>query len=93
MPEGYLDRPEVQPESAFVWDAFWSLSSDRPTGMSTGPIPFSAVDRFAQRYGIDDLDEFDGFRSIIRAIDAEYLRLKAAPSDEPKPASKKAKPV
>lgn len=39
-----------------------------------GSIPFSAIDRYAARYGIDDLDEFDRFRRMIRAQDRAYLK-------------------
>lgn len=39
-----------------------------------GSIPFSSIDRYAVRYGIEDLDEFDRFRRMIRAQDRAYLR-------------------
>lgn len=38
-----------------------------------GPIPWSAIDRYAERYGIDDLDEFERFRRFIRGQDRVYL--------------------
>jgi hypothetical protein len=43
--------------------------------MGMGPIPFTAIDRYAARYGIDDLDLFDDFRSVIEGLDREYLAL------------------
>lgn len=92
VPPGYLDRPPVEPESAFVWEAFWELSSDRDSGFGEGDIPFRAIDRFAQRYGIDDLDEFDEFRSMIRGVDREYLKIRAEQREadkEPASSSKK----
>lgn len=75
-PPGYLDRPAVEPESEFAWDAFWALSSDRASGFGEGPIPFTAIESFARRYRIDDLDEFDDLASMVRALDGEYLRMR-----------------
>lgn len=38
-----------------------------------GFIPFEAVDRYAERHGIDDPDEFDEFTRLIRALDEAYV--------------------
>lgn len=56
----------------FEWEAFGALSTDRPVGLERGAIPWSSIDRFAQRYGIDG-DEFARFLRLIRAMDAAYL--------------------
>jgi hypothetical protein len=53
------------------------LSSDRSFGMSEGPIPFSAIDRYARRYGIDALDEFEAFLAIMQGVDQAYLGFRA----------------
>lgn len=55
------------------------MSSDRPFGAlgGAGAIPFSSIDRYAARYGIEDLDEFDRFRRMIRAQDRAYLKAEA----------------
>lgn len=70
MPQAYLDRPKVAPENEFFWHAFWDLNTERQIGMSAGPIPFSAIGAYADRYGIRSVDEFDRFKSIIRAMDS-----------------------
>jgi hypothetical protein len=36
-----------------------------------GPIPWSAIDRFAMRYAIAS-DEFDRFCDLIQAMDAAF---------------------
>lgn len=36
-----------------------------------GPIPFTSIDRYAERYEVPDFDEF---RLIIRAMDGVYLK-------------------
>jgi hypothetical protein len=40
--------------------------------MQVGPIPWTAVDRYAQRHGFDD-EEFDYLLQMIKAMDAVYL--------------------
>jgi hypothetical protein len=57
----------------FVWDAFWNLTTDRPVGFATGPIPWTAVDRYAARHRIDGADAFERFLAVIRAMDGAYL--------------------
>lgn len=78
LPAGYLRRPEVEPEGIPYWDAFWELSTDRQVGMGTGPIPFSALDRYADRFGLSAPDDFDRFRAIVRAMDDAYLSHKSS---------------
>lgn len=67
-------QPEIEPYLRFVWDAFWELNSDRPIGAmgGVGTIPFSSVDRYARRFGINDPDQFSRFLSLIRKIDSKY---------------------
>lgn len=50
--------------------------------MSVGPIPVSAIDRYAEAMGLQS-DEADRFCSIIRLMDAAYLA-DTAPSSEKK---------
>ena len=48
--------------------AFRELQSDRAVTMAgLGPIPFTAIDRYAARYGVRD---FDRFCRLIRAMEA-----------------------
>nr|WP_246659473.1 hypothetical protein [Ancylobacter moscoviensis] len=53
----------------FEWRAFWALSSSRSSGPH-GVIPFASVDRYAERYGIDDVDRFERFQGLIAAMGA-----------------------
>lgn len=41
----------------WIWKAWNDLNSCRSLGMGVGPIPWSAVDRYAQAVGLDG-DEF-----------------------------------
>ena len=40
--------------------------------MVEGAIAFEAIERFAARAGIVDVEEFDRFERLIRAMDDEY---------------------
>jgi hypothetical protein len=50
-----------------------------------GPAPFSSIDRYARRYGIEGLEAFQRFQTIIRALDAEYLAQMAAKAAQKPP--------
>lgn len=65
--------------------AFWDLAGSRSDG---GGIRFEAVDRYAERYGITDFEEF---HALIRAMDAAFLehQRENRPSTRPKRESKK----
>lgn len=88
-----MERPDLNPCLEYVLDAFWTLSSDRAIGMGEGAIPFASIDRFAQRYGMDDLDSFDEFRSFIHAIDREYLSIRSDQADRDSGDQKRNRPV
>jgi hypothetical protein len=54
------------------WEAFDQLSTDRPVGLTRGAIPWTAIDRYAARHGIE-AEDFDRFCALIRAMDTAYL--------------------
>lgn len=47
-----------------------------------GPIPWSAIDRWAQRHGITDPDAFDDLVVLVRAQDDAYLSHHREKADE-----------
>jgi hypothetical protein len=73
--KGLNSRPEIPAYLEFIWEAFWQLSGDRQYGAmgGVGPIPFSSLDRYADRYGVSDPDQFDSFVVMIRALDVAYI--------------------
>lgn len=79
LPTPELDREPTLCESGEWFYSAWSiLSTDRQVGMSAGPIPFSAIDRFASRYELDR-HEFETLFRVVSRIDA-HMRSKAADS-------------
>lgn len=69
--------PELPQECEFVYAAFHELKTDRSGGFSYGPIPWTAIDAYARRFGIDDLEEFEDFVFLIRAMDDVHLKAAA----------------
>jgi hypothetical protein len=56
-------------------------SSSRPVALARGAIPWTSIDRYAARHGIE-ADGYDRFCRLIRAMDAAYLTyLKDKPPD------------
>ena len=54
------------------YGVYVDLSSCRPIGWGPGPIPWTAVDQYARRYGIVG-EQFDDLVYYIRAMDLAYL--------------------
>jgi hypothetical protein len=49
-----------------------------------GPIPWSAIDRWATRNGIDDPDDFAELVACIRALDRVWLEQQAKTAESDK---------
>ena len=73
-PAAFYEQPDILPWNRFYWESFFELSTERQIGMGAGPIPRSAIVAYAKESGIDG-DRYDVFHRIIRALDAEYLKL------------------
>jgi hypothetical protein len=85
----------VPPGTEFAWEAFCALSGDRvwlmagfavPMGATIieprpGPIPFSAIDRYARRYDISG-SAFDLLVRLVALIDLEYRAIDAEQAKE-----------
>lgn len=70
-------RPPFPEDLLFYWQAWRELSTDRAMGMAPGPIPFTAIDAYATRYGIEDIDFFERFRRMLRELEEEYFEYDA----------------
>jgi hypothetical protein len=67
-----MNRPRLLPGLEFYWEAFHDLSSCRVMG---GAIPWSALDRWAEREEVEG-DDFRRLSRLVSAMDAEYLRIR-----------------
>jgi hypothetical protein len=74
VPAALLAKPDLLPGAQFYMDAFWDLSGDRQLGAmgGAGRIPFTALDRWAERHGVEGR-QFDLLRAVIRRLDDIYL--------------------
>ena len=73
-PPALIDKPSIPAHLQFAWGAFWALSNDRQIGFGVlGPISFSAIDRYARRYGVVGTDDFDRLATLVRAMDGAWL--------------------
>lgn len=70
MPES----ARLEEYNSFAWRAFHDLQFDRQFGAMGGvlPIPFSAIDRYAKRFGIEG-EAFDLFLAQIRSLDGVWV--------------------
>jgi len=69
------EKPRLLPHLIETWRAFFTLSSTRMIGFGTlGPIPWTAVDAYANRYGIKG-EAFERFHRFITAMDGIYLEI------------------
>lgn len=78
-PKALESRIVMEDHLRFWWDAFWDMSSERPVHFGgLGRIPLSAIDCWARRYSIDDIDDFDALKAVIFAMDGVFLDRMAA---------------
>lgn len=63
-----------------VWDAYQALRGDRS---ENGRIPFTSIDCYARRYGIDDGDAFQRMHRLIVAMDTEFEKWLAEETSKP----------
>lgn len=75
LPRGFIKVEDQEPNIDgldFYLDAFSELSSCRPGGLDVQAIPFTAIVEYSTIYDIDDFDEF---AYLMRAMDNLYLKL------------------
>lgn len=83
VPPPLASRPDLEDHLAPVWTAFWDLQGERrisPSGM-VRPLPWTAVERWAERFGWADPDGFDWLWSRLQGLDRDYLDFEAARLD------------
>jgi hypothetical protein len=74
--------PELLEECRFVYAAFHELVNDRQVGFGLGPIPWSAIDAYARRYGLNDIDEFERFVALVRSAEQAHAQHQRKPNGD-----------
>lgn len=72
LPSRIANAPHLLPGLDLYYTAFLQLGTCRSVGMGLGPIPWTALNDYALRHGIDD-EEFDIFVTLVRRLDAAFL--------------------
>jgi len=82
IPDKIKNAPVLLPGLQFYFQSFLELSTCREIGMSEGQIPWTAIDRYASRYEMTE-DDYERFLTLIRIVDAEYIRYRAKKNAPP----------
>lgn len=73
VPEAVRGQPQVPAHLDLYWRAFSALSTDRPLGFGgAGPIPWTAIDRYAARLGLG-AEECERLAQIVGRVDEAFL--------------------
>ncbi len=72
LPDVIANAPELLLGLDSYFEAFVELSTCRGLGMASGPIPWTAVDRYAERHGYSG-EGFEYLLQMIRAMDEAFL--------------------
>ncbi|THD35714.1 MAG: hypothetical protein E7773_10225 [Sphingomonas sp.] len=70
------EAPSLTGYEAFVWDAFFMLSSERASGFGTGSVPFTAMLEYAS-FAEMSRQETEQFVNVIRALDVHFVAERA----------------
>jgi hypothetical protein len=73
IPERIAGAPELLRGLSRYWEAFLELGTCRTWGSGPGPIPWEAIQKYAQANGFEPGDEFDELLQHMRAMDEAYL--------------------
>lgn len=75
IPDRIANRPVIEQYMMFYIDAFFELTTERQIGFVEGPIPLSAIHRYADRLEMNSEERID-FHLFITRLDATYLKYK-----------------
>ncbi len=74
IPDTIEEKPEVRPDLWLYWEAYLDLTGTRTVGFGIGPIPWTAIDGFARRHGLNGPDEFLTLKDIVWGIDRAFMK-------------------
>lgn len=73
LPPHLANKPEIEPGLSMYWEAFSKLGSCRQIGMGIGPVPWTAIEAWADAHGYDD-DHREDLHYHVEALDAVYMK-------------------
>jgi len=72
LPDSIQNAPALELGLELYWDAFWDLSTCRPSGFGAGPIPWLAIRDYGLTFGFDD-EQLEDLFYLVRVMDNAYL--------------------
>ena len=78
-----MNAPTLNEGMDFYIDAFYELGSERSIGFGEGPIPITAILRYAKHYDMTEEEESD-LIFFIQALDICYLKYRDKKSKQSK---------
>ncbi len=83
IPDPVKEQPDLEPGLEIFFEAFWSLSTTRSLGMSSGPIPWTACQSYAEVCHFDE-EQADDLWFFVSSMDAVFLKHLADKRESPK---------
>lgn len=87
LPSAIANAPQLFDGLELYYLAFIDLSTDRGIGFGEGPIPWTSIDRYCARLGLEG-EEREDFHHYVRAMDKTFLAFRAKKSKDESNATK-----
>jgi hypothetical protein len=72
LPRRIRDAPQLDIGLELYYQAFWDLTTCRPSGYSVGPIPWSSIKEYSELCELDP-EQVEDLFVFIRIMDNAYL--------------------
>lgn len=72
IPNKIKNAPTLDMGLELFFNAWFELTSTRPVGMGTGPIPWNVVQDYAERFDFDDF-QTEALHYYMGAMDTVYF--------------------
>lgn len=72
LPDAVQNAPSLLPGLELYLEAYMDLATCRSTAFAVERVPWTAIDQYARRNGIDG-EAFDYFLALMREMDQEYI--------------------
>jgi len=73
LPEKIANAPSLLPGLEIYYIGFMDLIASRQMGMSAGPIWWTTIQEYCDRYSLDE-DQTEAMHSHVRDMDLVYLK-------------------
>ena len=90
LPAFATEAPKLIEPLVFYYNMFWDLYRYRRVVAKNDFVPWEVLEKFASKYGIVELAEFNEFVELFRAMEVVYLEsLVTEEQQQPEPEANK----